>query len=102
MRMTPPESQVRGETNKETTGEECTDAHPTDDDPTNQMPTPLDWAKDVDESNRVRPVVSMDMRPTEYVDKVMIPLPVPYGPCDLSALWSGTQNPWGTLSHCHH
>lgn len=93
---------MRGETNKETTGEECTDAHPTDDDPMNWMPMPLDWAKDIDESNGVRPVVSMDTRPTEYINKVMIPPPVPYGPCDLPALWSGTQNPWGTLSHCHH
>ena len=62
--MTTPESQARGETNKETTGEECMDAHPTDDDPTNRTPTPHDWAKDVDESNGVRPVVSMDTRPT--------------------------------------
>lgn len=53
---------MRGETNKETTGEECTDAHPTDDDPTNWMPMPLDWAKDIDESNGVRPVVSMDTK----------------------------------------
>ena len=102
VRMTPLESQARGETNEETTGEECMDAHPTDDDPTNWMPTPLDWAKDVDEPYGVRPVVSVDMRPTEYVDKATIPLPVPYDPRNLSALRSGTQNLWGTLSHCHH
>ena len=53
--------EVRGE--EETTREKCTDAHPTDDDPTNQMPMPLNWAKDVDEFNGVRPVVSVDMSP---------------------------------------
>ena len=78
------------ETNEETTGEKCMDAHPTEDDPTNWTPMPLDWAKDVDESNGVSPVVSVDTRPTKYIDKAMIPPPVPYGPRDLSALCLGT------------
>ena len=97
------EGQARGETNEERpTREACTDGHPMEDDPTNRTPMPLNWAKDVDESYGVRPVVSVDMRPTEYIDKATIPPPVPYGPHDLSALYSGTQNPWSSLSHCHH
>ena len=66
-----------------------------------------DWATDVNESNGLSPVVSMDMRPTEHIDEVTteastLPPLVAYGPCNLSALCLGTQNPWATLSHCHH
>ena len=66
-----------------------------------------DWATDINESNGLSPVVSMDMRPTEHIDKATtevstLPLLVAYGPHDLSALCSGTQNPWATLSHRHH
>ena len=65
------------------------------------MPMPFDWARDINKSNCVSPVVSVDTMPTKYVDKAMIPPSVTYGPHDLSALFSGTQNLWGTLS-CHH
>ena len=78
------------------------DAHPTEDKPTNQMPMPFNWARDVNKSNGISPVVSMDTRPTEHIDKVMIPPPAIYGPCDLSTLCLGTRNLWGTLSHSHH
>ena len=89
--MTMRESQVRGGTNKERTmREKCIDAHPVEDNPTNRTPMPFNWARDVDKSNGVSQVVSMDTRPTKYVDEVMISLPVAYDPCDLSALWSGT------------
>ena len=75
-KTTTQEGQVRGETNEERpTREACTDGHPMEDDPTNQTPIPLDWAKDINESHGVRPVVSMDTRPTEYVDKATIPPP---------------------------
>ena len=87
---------------EETMRERCTDAHPMEDDPTNRMPMPFNWAKDVDESTGVSPVVSMDMRPTKHVNTVMIPPPAIYGPRDLSALCTGTRNLWGTLSCCHH
>ena len=99
---------VRRRTEKEETkGEAYTDAHPMEDEPTNQTPVPFDWAMDVNESNGLSPVVSIDARPTKHT-KVMAKapaaptMPVAYSPCDLSALWLGTQNPWATLSCCHH
>ena len=70
--------------------EKCMDAHPTEDEPINQMPMPFNWGMDVNKSNGISPVVSMDTRPTEHVDKVTIPPPAIYGPCDLSTLCSGT------------
>ena len=68
---------------------------------------PLNWAKDVNESIGLSPI-STDTKSTIHVEKptakapVVPTLPAAYGPHDLSALCSGTQNPWSTLSHCHH
>ena len=84
------------------------DGHPMEDESTNQTPVLFDWAMDINKSNGLSPVVTMVMKPTVHVNKVMAKAPpaptlsVVYGPWDLSALCSGTQNPWGTLSHCHH
>ena len=67
----------------------------------------LDWAKDVDESVGISPV-STDTKSTVRVEKptaespVVPTPPAAYGPRDLSALCSGTRNPWGTLSRRHH
>ena len=78
-----------------------------EDDPTNRTPTPLDWAKDVNESIGISPI-STDMKPTVHVENPTAEAPpaptslVTHGPCDLSALCLGTQNPWGTLSRHHH
>ena len=68
---------------------------------------PLDWARDVNEAVGLSPI-SMDMESTVQVNKAMaeslvVPtLSITYGPRDLSALCSGTGNPWGSLSHRHH
>ena len=71
-----------------------------------------DWAMDVDESNGLSLVVSMDTRPTEHVNKVMteasiLPPLVTYGPHNLSALYLGTQKLSATATidttvHSHH
>ena len=99
--------QAKGEMDEErTTKVMYTDAHPTDES-TGRTPTPLDWAKDVDESVGLNPV-STDTKSTVRVEKptaeppVVPTPPVAYGPRDLSALCSGTRNPWGTLSRRHH
>ena len=101
------EGQVKGEPNEERTMMVMyTDAHPTEES-TGQM-TPFNWAKDIDESISLSPAISMDTKSTMCIDKAMaeapaVPtLPVEYSPHDLSALCSGTRNPWGTLSCCHH
>ena len=105
--MTTRESLEKWGINKEETmRKECTDTHPVEDNSTNQMPMPLNWAKDVDESVGLSPIY-MDTKSTVHVEKSMAKTPVvptppaTYGPHDLSALCSGTQNPWSTLSHCH-
>ena len=83
-----------------------TDTHPTDES-TGRTPMPLNWAKDVDESVGLSPV-STDTKSTVHVEKPMaealvVPTPpVANGPHDLSALCSGTQNPWSSLNCRHH
>ena len=92
-------------TNEErTTREAHTDACP----PMNRMPVLFDWVKDVNESNGLSLAIPMNTKLTTRVDEAMaeapptLTSPVAYSPRHLSALSSGSKNPWATLSRRHH
>ena len=106
-KMTTQEGQMKREMNEEMTMKKVhIDAHQTE--RSTGRTTPFDWAKDIDKSISLSPATAMDMEPTVCIDKAMAKAPVvttspvAYSPHDLSALCSGTQNLWGTLSHRHH